>query len=270
MILRETQAWFAAAVTTPESEPSRVSAAAAAHELTPGPKLTALERLGIYRTAYHARLVECLTDDYPALRAALGERSFEALCRAYVAEHPSTGPSLNWFGAGVPAFCRAQQALDARDFAADLATLEWAIVEVIHAPGAPAMTAAALAEVPGDAWAQARLEPTPAFRLLRADYPVNAFFQAFRDDAAPAIPRPSPSATAVYRSGPTVWRMALTAPMAALLERLVAGETLGDALEHAASAFEGVSEEIAGQRLMSWFQGWVSGGLFTGVSIRGE
>jgi hypothetical protein len=269
VILREAQQWFARAITVPESQPPAVSAETAAQELTPGPRLTPVERLEVYRTAYHARLIECLADDYPALQAALGERSFEALCRAYVARHPSASPSLNAFGAKMPAFCRAETGLECGPFAADLASLEWAIVEVIHAPGAPPLTPARLAEIPADAWAGAHLEPTPAFRLVRTHYPVNAFFQAFREGSNPAIPEPLPSATAVYRSGPTVWRMDLTVPMAALLERLVAGDALGDALDHAAAAMQGIPDEVAGQRLMSWFQAWVSGGLFTGASIEG-
>lgn len=267
MILREAQEWFAGAITTPESDPSVVSAEGAAQELTAGPRLSPLERLDVYRTAYHARLVECLADDYPALQAALGGRTFEALCRAYIARHPSASPNLNAYGAGMPAFCRAETALDDRAFAADLATLEWAIVEVIHAPGAAPLTPERLAEVPAAAWAGARLEATPAFRLVRAAYPVNRFFQAFRDGEDLAVPAASPSTTAVYRSGPTVWRMDLTAPMAMLLERLVAGDALESALNRAATAMDDVPQDVLGQRLMAWFQGWVSGGLFTGIAI---
>jgi hypothetical protein len=265
--LREAQTWFADAVTVPESESLGIGPEAAAQELTAGPRLAPLERLGIYRTSYHLRLIECLADDYPALRAALGERSFEALCRAYIAGHPPSGPSLNWFGARLPAFCRSEVALECRAFAADLASLEWAIVEVIHAPTGPRLTVAKLAQMPAEAWAEARLDVTPAFRLVRAEFPVNTFFQAFRDGSCPAIPAPIASSTAVYRSEPTVWRMDLTPPMAILLERLVAGDSLGDALEHAATGFDDVPEEVAGQKLMFWFQSWVSGGLFTGVAM---
>jgi hypothetical protein len=267
VILREAQVWFANAVTAPESQPATVGPRAAAQELTAGPRLTPLERLEIYRTAYHARLIECLADDYPALRVALGDRSFDALCRGYIARHPSGGPSLNWFGSRMSAFCRSETALECRAFAADLASLEWAIVEVIHAPAGPRLTVAKLSEMPAEAWAEARLEVTPAFRLIRAEFPVNAFFQAFRDGSCTAIPSPAASATAVYRSGPTVWRMDLTPPMATLLEHLVAGTRLGEALEHAATGFDGTPEEIVGQKLMSWFQSWVSGGLFTSVAI---
>jgi hypothetical protein len=268
--LRATQTWFEDAITAPESRPSLVSEREAADRLTRGPKLSALERLEIYRSAYHARLVECLIDDYPALRAALGGAAFEALCRDYIAHHPSMRPSLNYFGAGMVAFCR-ERGLE-RGFAADLAALEWAIVEVIHSAGRPPLTPARLAEIPADAWGEARLELTPAHRIVRAEYPVNGFFQAFRDGdgASPRIPETRPSATLVYRGGPTVWRMDLSEPMLLLLEALAGGSTLGEALDRAASAMPGVLEIEAGRRLMAWFQGWMSGGLFAGVSLAAE
>ena len=69
--------------------------------VTPGPRLTAAERFDIYRSGYHARLVECLLDDYPVLAAMLDrddEGQFGALCRAYVDRHPSASPNLNGFG----------------------------------------------------------------------------------------------------------------------------------------------------------------------------
>ena len=72
--------------------------------LTAGPRLSALERLDIYRRGYGARLVECLADDYPVLQHALGDGPFEDLCRAYIAAHPTRGPSLNFFGRHMACF----------------------------------------------------------------------------------------------------------------------------------------------------------------------
>ena len=78
------QAWFAAIVSTPEAAPAPVDASSAARLITPSATLSALERIDIYRRGYHARLIECLVDDYPVLQHALGEERFEELCRAYI------------------------------------------------------------------------------------------------------------------------------------------------------------------------------------------
>jgi hypothetical protein len=270
--LRDAQTWFAQAVMTPESQDFSAEALEANRWLTAGPRLDAGERLAIYRRAYHARLIECLADDYPTLQAAMGHDAFEALARAYVVEHPSTGPNLNSFGRHMGAFCAARAgsiegSTAPAQFAADLAGLEWAIVEVIHAPSSAPLSLDALGQVPPEQWAGARLESTPALRIVRAAYPVNAYYQATRDEKSPAIPSSASSSTAVYRSGPTVWRMDLTPPMLELLARLTSGECLSDALEGAIAMFGEVSDDVAAQRVMAWFREWVSSGLFSRVTL---
>jgi hypothetical protein len=226
-----------------------------------------LDRLEIYRRAYHARLIECLLDDYPALAAALGEGAFDALCRGYIARHPSEGPSLNAFGRHMAEFCRdeAPEPFALRIFASELSELEWAIVEVIHAPSSDPFTLESLGGIPADRWADARLVATRACRLLRFAYPVNAYFQAFRDGQHPAVPEARPSAVAVYRSGPTIWRMDLGDAAFALLTALTSGQSLGASLDAAAAALSDVAEGVAAQSVTQWFQDWVASGLFAGV-----
>lgn len=268
--LRGRQLRFAHAMTTPESQPDPVDAATAARWFTAGPRMTALDRLEVYRRAYHARLVDCLVDDYPAVQHALGEAAFEELCRGYIAAFPSTGPNLNYFGRRMAAFVRelAPEPFPLRAFAADLATLEWAIVEVIHAPSEPALTADGLRAVPDDAWGDLRLEATPAFRLLRFEHPVNGYFQAFRVGEAPSIPDAAPSATVVYRSEATMWRMDLTEPMVQVLSALVAGEPLGEALGRAETLLAGLEESEIAARVTTWFREFVGHGLFVRADWR--
>ena len=279
--LRGTQEWFARAVTSPDGgqgpEPE------VEQRLTSGPMLTATERLAIYRRAYQLRLVECLADDYPVLQHALGDETFRELCAHYIGAHPSRGPNLNFFGRHMADVCRGgARALirepDRAAFAADLATLEWGIVEVIHAPSADPLTLEGLRDVPPEAWAVARLVPNTSVRLLRFDYPVNEYLQAYRDGSAPDCahapgdrashddwPAARPSMTVVYRSGPTIWRMDLTPAMYEVLAAFVAGETLGVSLARAESALAGVDPAEAQQRVTYWFREWVASGLFVRV-----
>lgn len=269
--LRAKQVWFAGAIMSPAAEQADADVTTI---LTEGPRLSASERLDVYRRAYVARLVECLADDYPSVKAALGEQCFESLCRAYVARHPSTSPNLNAYGRTMADFCREQSgsadlwsAGATPAFAADLATLEWAMVEVIHAPSSATLTPSGLAQVPVERWADARLGMVPALRLLRFGHPVNAYLQALRQGEAPAVPGAAPSAVAVYRSGATIWRMDLSEPMFDLLRSLASGETLGTSLERAAARFEDVDEAGAVGRVMDWFREWVSSGLFSRITF---
>jgi hypothetical protein len=273
------QEWFAGAITHSGSIEEGVVAAPHAVALglgsaedvgavlTPGPRLSAMDRLALYHDGYHARLIECLADDYAALRFALGEEHFEALCHRYIAAYPSRSPSLNAFGRHMAEHVRSEGGPHGA-FAADLARLEWAIVEAIHAEEKASIALDALQEVAPEQWAHATLPPSGAARVLHFDYPVNRFFQAFRDGEAPAIPPAERSATAVYRRRYVVWRMDLTLAMTAVLEALFAGANLETALAAIAVHAEDVDAVAEAERnVMMWFREWVAGGFFARIAL---
>jgi hypothetical protein len=255
-----------------------VTAEDVARYVTPGPRMSASDCFEVYRAGYHARLVECLLDDYPVLAAMLGEEQFGALCRAYVDRHPSASPNLNGFGRHMPAFCREAR-IEAvpgcagfgarRVFASELAALEWALVEVIHAPMSPPLDLAALQAIPVDAWARARFTASEALRLFRFEYPVNAVFTANRlEDVVPEVPGPASNALAVYRKGAQLWRMDITPAMLGVLAPLLEGKSLGEALESIEASV--TDPELLAQtsaNLMVWFREWVDAGFFTRVTL---
>ncbi|HWA71011.1 MAG TPA: DNA-binding domain-containing protein [Polyangiaceae bacterium] len=262
--LKWQQEWFTAIVTTPESEAAPVDADSANLLVTPSAHLSALERLEIYRRGYHARLVECLVDDYPVLQHALGEERFEALCRAYIARYPSHGPSLNTFGRHMAELCRTELR-DAPGFHSDLAALEWAIVLSIHAPTASQLSLEDLAKMPAERWPSARLVPNPSLRILRFEHPVNAYLQAYRQGADPELGAPRENTLAVYRTGRSVWRLELGPALVVLVESLAYGATLADALGKVEPLLTGMPEAEAGALVMGWFQTSVSSGLFSAL-----
>jgi hypothetical protein len=222
----------------------------------------------IYRRSYHSRLIECLADDNPVLQQALGCERFEQLCRAYIARHPSAAPSLNAFGQHMSQFCRAERGAHS-EFAAALASLEWAIVLAIHAPTAQPLSMADLKDIPMERWPGARLIPNPSLRILEFDYPVNAYFQAYRSGEAPPIPAPEHNTVAIYRTGRQTWRMPLTAPMQILVEALAQRATIAAALEKAAHELGPLSESEAAIEVKRWFQSSVSSGLFCNIELAG-
>ena len=270
--LRELQSWFAQVVMHPESVEAGVASTAHLAEsvVTPSTQLTVQERLGVYHYAYRARLVECLADDYGVLQKAIGEDAFEALAGAYIIAHPSTAPSLNFYGRHMPAFLRTYETSSFdTTFAADLATLEWALVETLHAAAAPTLSLEQLSHVPPAQWASARLPKADTLRVHRFSFPVNAYLQAVRSGNAPdSIPAASPTATAIYRSGFIIWRMDLTPVMARLLESLFAGATLGDALSRIETDESDAAAVAEAERsVMAWFREWVSGGFFARIEL---
>ena len=272
--LKSLQSWFAAAITHPigvaesvheqgafvgEASPSPIEAV-----VLPSARLSALERMEIYHEAYRARLVECLADDYPSVQYALGDEAFAALCYDYMNAHPSRSPSLNGYGRAFAEFCRTSPGPHAV-FAADLSSLEWAMVEVLHAASAETLSVDALATIAPSLWGSARLPQSTSVRILEFSYPVNAFFQAHRLDESPSIPEASWSATAVFRDGEKIWRMDLNPAMLAILRGLFANQTLEQALTLAEGS--GALEETDASSIMVWFRDWVAHGFFAGIQL---
>jgi hypothetical protein len=273
--LRDIQVWMVGAITGADAD---ASAKDIEKYVTASARLSAAGRFEVYRSGYHARLYECLLDDYPVLAAMLdevAEEQFAALCRAYVDRHPSASPNLNGFGRHMAAFCRETELeafpgfAELRVFASELAALEWALVEVLHAETAPPLEIAALQALPPEAWAGARFVKNEAIRVFRFEYPVNAVFIANRiDEIVPEVPAPSPNAIAVYRKDMSLWRMELTPAMLGVLEPLLAGKSLGEALETVEA--ECTDPEVlaqTGANLMVWFREWVDAGFFTRIEL---
>lgn len=264
--LGEVQTWMLGAITGPEEAAERAAAV-----LTAGPRLPARDRLEIYRYGYAERLVECLADDYPVLAATLGDGKFRALATAYIERYPSSSPNLNAFGRHMEELCRSASPAwldEPRVFFAELAALEWALVVAIHAAPAPALDLAALQALPPEAWATARLVPSGTVTVLDFSYPVNRYFQEYRNKGRqPSLPSPSPSATAVYRKEELLWRMDLTPAMKRVLVALLGGRTIAESLGQMSvneSDPEAVAE--AERSVMIWFRDWALGGFFADVA----
>ena len=275
--LERAQAWLLCVTTDPAGVSAGIRHAASVHAgvadaselermVTPGPRLTALERVAIYHEGYFARLVECLLDDYPAVAHLLGTDEFERIAREFVVATPSRSPSLNAYGRAMPDFLRTRREPWSA-FAAELAELEWALVEAIHSEARLPLTPAALASVQADDWPHVRFAPSPALRLLSFRYPVNTFYRAFRSGAEPVLPGPEPSHVAVHREGMTLFRHDLTPLAARLLSALTRGTTLGAALTTLEQDTSPTDLALAESQLSDWFGTWISAGFFTALSL---
>ena len=252
------QRWFFERVTDADQ-----AASGNDERLVLGDGLPAGARVAIYRHAYVARLIECLADDYPALAHALGASGFEATCRDFVALNPPPRPSLNAYGALFAEFCSTRSDLSNAPFIAQLARLEWALVEAIHADAETVLEATALAGVTEDEWPRLRLVASPALRVLRCDYPVHRYYQAFVEDEAPVVPEREPCGVAVCRRKDDVWRFGLTPCWLGLLESLRDGAPLAEAL----AAFEATASERDASALQRTFGEWVAAGFFAGITL---
>lgn len=240
--------------------------------IRPSAALSSADRLEIYVNAYHARLMECLDEEFSVTRWAMGEELFAAVSFGYLQSHPSRSYTLGQLGSRFPGFL-AESRLHAADmpagadahwpqFIIELATLERSLYEVYDGPGTEqggGLRPEHLAGVAPEAWGTLRLRPAPSLRLHAFGCDVSTYWGRRKEGEEPATPEPTPSWLAVSRRDFVVERHALTAAQFALLKALVAGETLGGALISTATQYSAAQFEPF---LAEWFGEWMEAGFF--------
>lgn len=133
------------------------------------------DRFAIYRRAVHANYRNALAATYPVVQRLLGTGRFRAAVAAYVRTHPSRGGDLNVYGDAFGAFLEDGATELRMPYLPDLARLEWAIDEASRAAdcdGAPDAVLAALARVPAEGLAAARLRLAASCRLVASPHPL--------------------------------------------------------------------------------------------------
>src|SRR5260370_21506907 len=130
---------------------------AAAEFIKPNDRLSSFERLEIYNRQYWFRVLDALDEDFSGLRAILGRRRFDALCKAYLVDCPSESFTLRTLGARLESWLREnpQWVRPRAGLALDMVRLGWAEIKALSAAAEPALTSQ-------DVLAS---EPDPQFRL---------------------------------------------------------------------------------------------------------
>ncbi|HZP60981.1 MAG TPA: DNA-binding domain-containing protein [Opitutaceae bacterium] len=274
--LKSLQRLMAAALMRPLTSANRLQSrwtdgrpmrAVAASFIKPNDRLTSFERLEIYARCYWFRLLDCLYEDCPGLRAVLGEKKFMRLAEAYLAEHPSRSFTLRNLPGRLERFLRRHPRLSAPHtaLAIDVARFEWAQTVAFDGPAAAPLAPDQLAAANP---ARLRLGLQPYLSLLTLNYAVDDFILAVKKDGAlrgeashtpegaprarkaRRVPRPKPQRVyvAVHRHDNTLYYKRLEPAACRILRALGAGRTVAQAV----APVRGVEPE----QIQSWFKSW--------------
>lgn len=281
MSLVDVQRQMAAAVMmplTPDEEmratapDGRAMADVAASFIAPNSRLNAFERLEIYNRQYWFRVLGALAEDFPALRAVVGGKRFEALSVAYLTAHPSRSFTLRNLGSKLVEWLAAHPEWTARRhaLAVDLAKVEWAFVEAFDNAERTPLTVDQIATLDGGS----RLALQPHVQLLELSYPADdialalhnkdkrqtseAGVQHQEDAEGPArLPRlrRRPTWVAAHRVDFNVYYRRMEREEFLTLAVIRDGKTLAEALE-AGFAASRTPENRRPQRVRAWFETW--------------
>jgi hypothetical protein len=110
-------------------------------------------------------------------------------------------------------------------------------------------------------WDESRLLPIAAFRLLNFKHAVIPNLVAYHEDQPSPNPRRRATWVALYRRDYSVLRLELSRAEYDLLQAIVGGAALGEALATAAV----LNSPRQQAKVFRWFRTWISEGLFTAI-----
>lgn len=239
-------------------------------------RLTSVERLEIYSKSYWYRLLDCMYDDYPAVRAAVGDRKFMPLITAYLSEHPSESYTARDLGSRFEQFLRDHPEWGGRSFdlVLDCARFEWAQVIAFDSEAKKPL---ALDSALGADPSALRLGLQPYLCLLDLRYPIDDFIIALRQrenrlqggasntsleptqhEKIPKVPKPKRQKTwvAVHRLENSLYYKRLDEVSFTILKAIQDGKTLAEACDLGA-AVAPADLDLAAE-IQAWFHLWAS------------
>jgi hypothetical protein len=279
MTLLELQRRMAADLFLPLAEGDTIAPEADAGYIKPNNRLTSRERLEIYSRSYWYRVIDGLYDDFPGLRAALGERAFGRMTRAYLADCPSQSYTLRDLGSRLEKWLRERP-----DFAAgrltlalDMIRLEWAHIEAFDGKSERPLGPEDLLELGPDL----RFGLQPYIRLLELQYAVddlrvhvarateqhgmvsNAAIKRRQRGIVRRYQKMEPERIflAVHRLDGVVYYRRLTIEQHRLLKALRAGKPIGEAIDSSVKNSPLPLAELQ-SGFQSWFTAWAQLGWF--------
>lgn len=195
-------------------------------------------RFAVYRNNVIASLIEALADSFPVVKALVGDRFFDAMAQGFVRQNLPASPVLARYGDAFPAFVADFEPAGSLPYLADVARLEWFYVQAFHAADAQPVATEAIGRLlaDSDALPGLRLGLHPSAALLCSDHAVVSIWAAHQGTGdLRRIDPGRPEQALLLRSGLEVQVLPLDRAGAHFTERLLRGESLGEALERTAA-----------------------------------
>jgi hypothetical protein len=255
---------------------SRMDELAAAF-IKPNDRLSSFERLEIYSRQYWFRVLDCLWDDFPGLRAVIGKRKFTKLTTGYLTRYQSNSYTLRDLGNRLEQFLREEPhwAAPRQELALDMVRFEWAQVVAFDGSSKPAISPDEILDTPAG---KLRLGLQPYLSLLELNYAVDDFLIAvkkqesdvLRGEASNAVgsaprernhrkgsrpPKREKIYLAVHRHDNMLYYKRLDPEAFVILTDLCRGVTLEDACAKAVAASNRTNIDWAAQ-IKEWFDDW--------------
>ena len=231
-------------------------------------KETPETQLSIYSYAYHARLIEVLANDFPAIFVAIGDEYFNQLASEYIKAHPSKYFSLRDFGAAFPNFLAdiIQQETTWKDmpWLYELAVFEWSLGQAFDAADDNLFTIQDMATVAPEAWPTLKFKLHSSVQRLNFEWNIIEMWQSLTAETPTEV-----SATKDISSPWLVWRENLSTHFRSMeKDEQIAFDTLaqnGDFTDICEALASMINQEEVPMHAASLLKGWIAQGLISHI-----
>lgn len=205
-------------------------------ELIAGDGMDPGARLRIYRNHAVITLTDALKATYPVICRLVSDGFFAYAAHRFIREHMPEKPNLAEYGGAFPDFLAEFPPCRDLPYLADVARVEWAINQALHAENLAAITRRDLSAVSAADAPRLLLSLHPSLRLIESRWPIERIWRANQTDGDPDLAIDLDSGGVrlqVHCRGDRVKIKSLTECEFAFLRALADGKPLGAAADAA-------------------------------------
>ncbi len=223
-------------------------------------KVSAQDRLSIYKNAYRLRLREVIDTDHPILGIYLGDDLFDKMVDGYIDHNPSHNRSLRQFCDALPAYLKEEPFFSQHLQISELARFERLLLSAFDAEDRKIATQDDLQQLPTEEWLDLNIRFHPSLQIFTTSWNVVETWQAIKGETPPPPPLEQNNCWVLWRNNERLTEFrSITSLEQIMLHCFLRGDSLSVVADQ---IIEHVEEALAPQTLLStlnlWLElGWV-------------
>lgn len=230
-----------------------------------GIKPTALsdvsDRLYIYHHAYHARIREALSSQFPNLKKLLGTPGFEHYVDSFISKHPSTNRNMRWLGDKFGDFL--YEVAPNKLIYSELANFEWQLGLAFDALDTPVITLQDLSKIAPEQWGDLMFQWHPSVYLGNSQTNVIDVWKALESDTEFSL-NIDPSKYLIWRKDLISQFKSVNKIEADAITFMMQGHNFGELCELLATVLE---EEIVLQTAAGLLSEWLQQEMLVALDV---
>ena len=155
----------------------------AAKHVSGDERLSAEQRLGIYRGSVHGILTNTLGITFPVTKALVGETFFDQMCDSFIDQYPPKSPFFAKYGGDFSKFLEQFEPAKSINYLADVSGLEWARHAVWHENLSEPVDFSEIANLTEEQQSTVWFELKQSLRLIESKYRIDLIWFAHQDES---------------------------------------------------------------------------------------